>query len=131
MACERSACFRHLHQTEHAFVHPRTARSRDDNDRGVFVGAVFDYARDPFANDGAHRRGEKSKIHYGERDLVTINHSMAANDGIGQSGAFLITFEAVLVAGHSLKTQRIDRFKIGIHLKERLRIEKIADPVLG
>ena len=98
---------------------------------GVFVGAVFDYARDPFANDGAHRRGEKSKIHYRQRDLVTIDHSMAADDGVGQTGAFLITFEAVLVTGHSLKTQRIDRFKIGIHLKESLRIEEIVDPVLG
>ena len=56
---------------------------------------------------------------------------MTADDSVGKSGPFLITFEPVLVAGHSLKTQGVDRFQIGIHLEEGLGIEQIADPVLG
>ena len=56
---------------------------------------------------------------------------MAADDGVGQSGALLIILEPVLVAGHSLKTQGVDRLQIGIHLEESLRIEQILDPVLG
>ncbi len=87
--------------------------------------------RDPFANDGPHGRGQKSKIHHRERDLVTVDHSMTANDGVSQSGSFLIIFEPIFVTGHSLKTQGVDRFQIGIHLKEGLRIEQIVDPVLG
>ena len=48
---------------------------------------------------------------------------MTADDGVGQSGALLIILEPVLVAGHSLKTQGVDRLQIGIHLEESLRIE--------
>ena len=131
MTGECAARLRHLHQTEHAFVHTRAAGSRNDDDRGVFIGAVFDRARDPFPNDGAHGRGEKSEIHCRQRNLVTVDHSMAANDSVSQPGAFLIILEAVFVACHALKTQRVDGFQIGIHFDERLRIEQIVDSVLG
>src|SRR5205823_13281006 len=61
----------------------------------------------------------------------SVDHSMSADNGIGQSGALLIILEAVLVAGHSLKAERVDRPQIRIHFGERLRIEEVADSVLG
>src|SRR5437763_531995 len=103
MPRECAAGFRHLHQTEHAFVHARAAGSRNDNDRGAFLRSKLNRARDSFADDGTHGGREKSEIHYGDRNFIAVDHSMAANYGVDQSGALLIIFEAILIARHSLK----------------------------
>src|SRR5438309_5197618 len=105
MSRQGAASFRHLHQTEHAFVHARSARGGNNNHCRVFICAVLKRASDSFTNNRTHRCGEKSKIRYRERDLVTVDHSVSADGGVGESGTFLIILETICVSGHSLKSQ--------------------------
>src|SRR2546429_4956635 len=59
-------------------------------------------------NDRAHRRSEKVEIHDRDGDLISVKNSVSADHRVEEAGAFLIFFEAIFVAGHSLKTQNVD-----------------------
>ena len=83
MAGEGAAGFCHLHETQHSFVHAGAAGSGHDNDSRTFVGAVLDGARDSFTDDRAHGCGEKTEVHYCNRNLVAVEHTVAANHGVG------------------------------------------------
>ena len=126
MAREGAAGFRHLHQAEHAFVHARAAGRRDD-DHGRCSSVPYSIAaRDSFADDRAHRRREKTEIHHRDGDFVAFDHSVPAEDGVGQPGALLIFFEAIFVSGHALKSQGVDRSQIGIRFDEPFRVEQLS-----
>src|SRR6266704_2710265 len=123
--CATRLC--HLHQAEHALIQTCAAGSGDDHDSGAIGGAVFDRAGDAFAHDRAHGGGEKAEIHHSKRDFVTLDQSMTADDGIGESSAVLIFAQPVFVGSHAAEFQRIDRNEIGIHFCKAFRIAEILD----
>src|SRR5450432_781821 len=93
-------------------------------------GSVFDHAGNTLANDRAHRRGEKAKVHHGNGDLVTFDQGVAAENGIDEASRFLILAEPILVARHALKLQGINRRKLAVEFNETVRIAKIGDSLL-
>ena len=51
---EGGGSLRHLHQAEHAFIHPRAAAGGNDDDRQPLFRAAFDEPRQFFADDRTH-----------------------------------------------------------------------------
>ena len=132
MASERAACFRHLHQAQHSFVHARAAGSRDDDDRAAFGGPVFDRARDSFADDRSHRGGEKSRNPSPRSRPCNRQSFRAADDRINQSRGVLIFFEAIFVRGHSLETQACPPISESASIStKRSGIQQVFDSLLG
>ena len=129
---ERAARFRHLHEAEHALVHARAARGGDDDDGGAIAPCAYSIdPRDAFADDGAHRGGEKTEIHHCDPDLVTFDERVAAENGVDQSGVVLIFAQTILVARHALEFERVDGSQAGVEFDEAVGIAKIRDPLLG
>src|SRR5262249_20635240 len=95
----------------------------DNDNRAALGGAVFNCACDFLADDRAHRGSEKTEIHHRDRDLIAIEDAMPGDDGVEQSCALMIFLETVLVCGHSLEPQHVNRFQVGIHLYECIWIE--------
>jgi hypothetical protein len=56
---------------------------------------------------------------------------MSANDGVDEPRALLIFLETVLIRGHSLEPQEVDRPQVGIHLYKGIRIEQTLDSLTG
>src|SRR5207302_6906721 len=113
------------------FIHARSAGSGDDDHGRAFGSSIFNRARNSLTNDRAHRRSEKVEIHDRDGDLISVKNSVSADHRVEEAGAFLIFFEAIFVAGHSLKTQNVDGSQVGIHFYESVRIEQILDALLG
>ena len=55
---QRAAGLGHLHQAEHAFIHPRAAAGGNDDDRQSLVRRRFDQARQLFADHRPHRAAQ-------------------------------------------------------------------------
>src|SRR5204863_2767659 len=97
----------HLHQAQHSFVHASSAGSGNDDHCGALGGSIFNCAGDSLANHRTHGRCQKAEIHHRDRDLVAVKDSMSADDSVKKTGAFLIVFKPILVAGHSLETHDV------------------------
>src|SRR5205814_8434472 len=50
---------------------------------------------------------------------------------VKESGGSLVVFEAIFVAGHSLKPQGVHGFQVGIHFDKRVRVEQILNSLPG
>src|SRR5262249_3956926 len=86
---------------------------------------------DSLAHHRTHGGGKESEIHHRNPDLVTINQRVTAQDRVNQAGAVLIFAQPILVTGHALKLERVDRSEFGVELDETVRIAKIRHSVLG
>jgi hypothetical protein len=131
MTGKRTARFCHLHQAQHSFVHASATGGSDDDDSAALSSPIFNRARNFFADDRSHRRGKKAEIHNGDGDLMAVKDAVSADHSVEETGGFLIFFEAIFVARHSLETQNINGPQIGIHLHKGLGIEQIFEPLLS
>src|SRR6266446_3952301 len=131
MLRECAACFRHLHQAQHSFVHARAAGGSNDDHGTALRGTVFNRSRDFLTNHRSHRRSEKTEIHNRDRHLVAVKNSVACDDSVEKPRALMVFFEPIRIASHSLKAQDVDRFQVGICFYKSVRVEQILNPLLG
>ena len=131
MLRECAACFRHLHQAQHSFVHARATGSSNNDHCTALGSAILNRSRDFLTNHRSHRRSEKTKIHHRDRHLVAVKNSVACDDSVEKPRALMVFFEPILIASHSLKAQDVDRFQVGICFYKSLRVEQILNPLLG
>ncbi len=105
---KRAAGLRHLHQAEHAFVHPRAARGGKDQHWDAALGRAFDGARDLVADDGTHGAAEKIEIHDRDGYRVSLNLAEAADHAFVQAGLFPVLGELVGIARRAGELENID-----------------------
>src|SRR6266496_4201574 len=126
---QRAACFCHLHQAQHSFVHARAAGSRNDDDRAALGCAIFNRSSNLLANDRTHGRSEKTEVHHRDRHFVAVKNSIATYYSVEQSGAFVVFLEPIFIRNHSLETQDVHGFQVGIHFHKSFRVEQILNPL--
>src|SRR6516162_2460875 len=108
MPGESSAGFGHLHEAEHALIHPSAARSRNNNHGFSVPCASLDQPSYFLADDRAHRRREKTEVHYGNFDGPVFKLSRAGQDRILHTGFLLVAFESIAVTCDSFEIQHVD-----------------------
>ena len=123
MVAECGAGFRHLHQAEHAFVHPRAAAGGDDDDGQTFFCSRFDEAREFFADDGSHRAAEKAEVHHAEGDAMCADHPDTGDDGVLEVGLLPIGRELVFIGRRACEVQNIHTDHLAIHLLKRASLD--------
>src|SRR4029450_11196010 len=79
---ERAACFCHLHQAQHSFVHGRAAGSSNDDDRAALSRAIFNRSGNFLAYDRTHGRSEKTEVHRRDGHLVAVKNSISSNHSV-------------------------------------------------
>src|SRR4030095_6438968 len=57
--------------------------------------------------------------------------AMPTDHSVEQTRALMIFLKPILVGGHSLETQDVDGFQIGIHFDKSVCVEQILDPLHG
>ena len=76
----------HLHQREHAFLHPRAAGRRKHHDRQPALECVVHQQRDLLADHHAHAAAHEAEIHDRQRDLVPFDLRGPGNDRVVAAG---------------------------------------------
>src|SRR5438128_2190702 len=54
-----------------------------------------------------------------------------SNNNVAQSRAVVVFLESIFIGDHSLKTQDVHGFQIGIHFYKRVRVEQILNPLFS
>jgi len=126
-----AAGFCHLHQAQHALIHPRATGGTNKNNRHFLLGGKLNDAGDFFTDDRPHRCGEEVEIHDAEADGMAVDFSTASRDGINEAGLLFIASESVGVGRHSLEPERIDRRHRGVVFLERIGINKTRNALAG
>src|SRR5437660_7960630 len=131
MLRECAACFRHLHQAQHSFVHARATGSSNNDHCTALGSAILHRSRNFLANDRSHGRREKTEVHHCTSNLVAVQNSIATDHSVKKASPLVVFFEPIRIRSHSLKTQDVHGFQVGIHFHERVRIEQILNPLLS
>ena len=79
--CSRELC--ELHEADCAFLHARTARGRDDNQRRFLFQATLDRARDLFAYHRTHAAADEFQLERADLHLSTVQQATRADYRIG------------------------------------------------
>jgi hypothetical protein len=124
---ERGGSLGHLHQAEHAFIHPRAAAGGNDDDGQFFFRAAFNQPRQFFADDRTHRAAEKIKIHHAERDAVLADLAEAGHDGVLERGVFLVRVPAWICKWRAFEAEHVHARHFRVHLLERAGLDERMD----
>ena len=83
---------RHLHERQHAFLHARAARRRDDDERILALERPLAEARDLLADDRAHRAAHEREVHHAERSPAATSSVPVHASSASVSPAFAVAF---------------------------------------
>ncbi|GBD19321.1 hypothetical protein HRbin27_01827 [bacterium HR27] len=122
---------RHLHETEHALLHPGPAGCRDRDDRQPTLHGPLESQRDLFPDDRPHAAAEKTKIEYRQHDLVSTDAPDTSNDSLPQSCLFPCLQDALPVRQAIGEDKRVNRNKMPVEFLETPRIDQQANSLIG
>src|SRR5262245_21626918 len=117
----------HLHQREDAFLHPRAARRRDDDDRQMLVDRQLDRPRELFPHHRAHAAAEEAELEDGQARRLPADRCDAADDRLVARGLLSGGPHALALLLGVLEAERIGRREARLALLERARIGQLAE----
>ena len=83
----------HLHQRQHAFLHPHAAARHHRHHRLLPAGGVFQGGRHFFAHHAAHRAAHKGEIQHDEGHFHALDFAAPGHRRLGDAGAVLFLGE--------------------------------------
>src|SRR5215510_13162854 len=116
----------HLHQREDAFLHPRAARRRDDDDRQMLVDRQLDRPGELFPHHRAHAAAEEAELEDGQDRRLPADRCNAADDRLVARGLLSGGPHALAVLLGVLEAERIGRREARLALLERARIGRAS-----
>ena len=120
-----------LHQRKRAFLHPRAARRRHDDERHPLDQRIFGRSGDLLADDRAHRTAHEPEVHDAQGDRPAVDRGRSPSRGVAHARGQLGCGDAIGVGLLVDEVERIDRSESRIALDERAVIDQEADPRVG
>src|SRR5215510_15079214 len=121
----------HLHQTERAFLHPRAARTRDDDQRKTLIDAALDRPRDLLADNRTHAAAHKTELHRADHQLSPAHLAVASEERVEHSGLLLRSAQPVGVRGGVDEFERVGRRDLRVALGVLTAVEEHLQTLTG
>ena len=117
----------HLHEAEHAFIHPRAAAGGNDDDGQFLFRCALDEPREFFADDRAHRAAEEIKIHHAEPRAVRADFANARDDRVLERRGFLVFLQFRLVGGDTIEVENVHARHLRVHFLKGAGLDERMD----
>src|SRR5690606_16718244 len=121
----------HLHQREDAFLHARTAGSRNDDQRRTITDREPRSLQERLADGDTHRAAEEGEIEDGDDRPMTADPSRRHQHSILVAGLALRLLQAIGVALGVAELERVDRNRRQLGQVVLALVEQHAEPALG
>ena len=104
---DRRRRFGHLHEGEHALLHSRATRGRDDDQRRPCFTRGLSSNENFLADNGPHAPSHKGEIEDAQIDVVSVDSALPDDNRIGAAGLVLRALQAVGIWLGILKPQDV------------------------
>ena len=121
----------HLHEREHALLHPGAARGYDEHDRTAFGDREFEQARDLLAHHRAHGRADEPEVERADRHRTAVDGRAAGDRGVGEPGLGTRLLQSGRIGLACGEAERVDRDERLVGLGERVLVGQKLDAVAG
>ncbi len=109
-------------------MHPGSTTTGGDDDQGeVLFGCPFDQTRQPFADDAAHAAHDESAVGDGEGDAAGADHPGPRQDGVGETGPFLLANEPFRIGPAVFEFERVGGPQLLVHRLKGAFVEDLSD----
>ena len=128
---QRRGGLRHLHEGEDAFLHPRAARRRHDEERDAFLNGQLDGPRQLLTHHRGHAAAQEVELEHGDGHRIAADAAEPGDDRFFQPRLAAGRLQAVRVLLGVLEPERIARAQAGLALLERAVVDEGRDPLPG
>ena len=119
----------HLHEREHALLHPRAARGADDDHRLAQGDAPLDLPGDQLAGHRAHGPTHEGEVERADLHRTPVDGGTACQVCIGFAGLGLGRFQPCGVGLAVDEIQGVEGSQLGIMTDEAVRVDQTCQPL--